>query len=109
VSEIVNLTEHVIRVSVGQSEFEFRPAGEVARVIDERIELEPIEFDLPIPAYTSRVIGLVGVPKPRPGTLYLVSSIVRKCVGRMDLVSPANEPGSSSKHKCVGFYRGGGF
>ena len=76
---VVNLTPHTVRLNDGT---EFAPSGLVARVASQHVEDEPGFF---------RVVfgGIVGLPDPKEGTVFVVSGMVAAAAKRSDVVSPA--------------------
>lgn len=92
--QFVNLTDHEIRLGDGML---LPRAPKPARVLNERrkdgsLVIEQSEEVIPIYRFESHG-QFVGLPGPRPGTLYIVSSIVRReltqrGIQRSDVLSP---------------------
>jgi hypothetical protein len=85
VEEIVNLTHHVINVWMGSEVRIIPPSGGVARL---RIQSKNCGTVMGIPVVMSTDGSIVGLPAPKQGTIYLVSSVVAKSVRRPDVLSP---------------------
>lgn len=81
----INLTPHKIVVSCGEKEITFPPSGEVVR-------LKTVECDRGflngIPTIAREFSVPEGLPEPKEGTIYIVSSIVLDSCNRGDLVAP---------------------
>lgn len=85
--KIVNLTRHEIVVMGGSlGDRKIAPSGEQARLATSEDFVEEIDG---IPFYRQREGRVVGLPAQSPGTVYIVSSTVRRELPeRGDLVSP---------------------
>lgn len=99
---LINLTPHAITVhSIGATgetngpPVVFAPSGTVARletVCEEDSVLIIASMKNIKIAPAGRVTGVVDLPPMVPGTLLIVSGMVRDHVGRRDLVSPGTDP-----------------
>lgn len=85
VEEIVNLTPHVINVWMGSEVRIIPPSGSVARI---RIKSENFGAVMGVPVVLSTDGSVVGLPPPKRGVVFLVSSVVAKSVKRPDVLSP---------------------
>lgn len=91
--QLINLTPHeiVLRPDEGQ-EVVLPPSGQVARVAVSQ-QVVAMVGDIPIVATTFGDIE--GLPEPRPGVLYVASTLVAQAAaerGRRDVVSPDTGP-----------------
>lgn len=92
---IINLTPHDIKVRTEQGDRVFPATGEVVRV---DATLEEIGLIDGIPVSKQTFGGVVGLPKPTPDTVFIVSALVisaLKAAGieRDDVVAPDTNPG----------------
>lgn len=87
---LVNLTPHAITLRVGGVDTAY-PSEGVARVGSTPGERIP---DQGLPLYTAPTWGEVeGLPGPKDGTIYIVSSVVAAhCGGRPDVFAPGTGP-----------------
>jgi len=85
VTELVNLTPHVVNVWMGTEVRIIPPSGNVARI---QIQSEDSGKVCGIPVVRSTDIRVLGLPRPKEDTVYLVSSVVAKSVRRPDVLSP---------------------
>ncbi len=86
--KIVNLTPHALHLynEAGEKVATIPPSGTVARVSVERRRVGEIDG---IPVYTARYGRIEGLPRPRRGTIYVVSGMVKAAVpGRGDVYQP---------------------
>lgn len=75
--EFVNLTPHTINIKTPDSTITIPPSGKVARVNMLEKENMPIQIQgNSIPVISRSPVGIDNLPKPKDGTIYLVSSIV---------------------------------
>lgn len=89
----VNLTPHDINMRRHKNgrEFTCPASGEVARV--ETVEEQVSRTRFFLPCYTRRFGKVEGLPEPKEGTVYIVSSLVLENVrGRTDVVAPDTGP-----------------
>ena len=89
--QVINLTPHevVVRPPVG-ADLRFPASGEVARVAMQETEAGQIA-GLLIPTITRQAGEIIGLPAPKPGTIYLVSAMVLDAIrdsGRTDIYAP---------------------
>lgn len=83
--KFVNLTPHEI-VVMGEPEVRVPPSGDVARV---SVVTEPLGSIGGVPAFIERSGPVEGLPEPRDGVIYIVSTLVRVAVPRrVDVASP---------------------
>lgn len=85
VEEIVNLTPHIINVWMGSEVRIIPTSGSVARI---RIQSKNCGTVMGVPVVLSTDGSVVGLPAPKRGVVYLVSSVVAKSVRRPDVLSP---------------------
>jgi len=97
---VVNLTAHDIKVWVNGHYLTFPKSGNVARVktghtLERSVQVQEGDHTVKIPV-TSVTFGEVeGLPKPKHGIVYLVSSVVRmqpSVKSRPDVFSPNTAP-----------------
>ena len=79
---IINLTPHAVVVG----ERVFPPSGKVARI---SVSLATVREAEGIPLKRATYGKVVDLPAEQPGTLFIVSSMVRVAEKREDLISPA--------------------
>ena len=85
VTEIINLTPHEIAVLCGDTMKRIPTSNKVVRV---SVHCEPCGTLMGMPV-VSCVEGMIkGLPEPKEGTVYLVSSVVAKILNRQDVLSP---------------------
>lgn len=102
--EFINLTSHSItEVTSGKT---FPPSGRVARVKSSTTKVNE-HFGCPI--YSSTFSEISGLPEPKEGTMYIVSSLALNTVpeDRTDVVAPGNLQRDENKRPigCIGFRR----
>jgi hypothetical protein len=111
--KLVNLTPHAIRVVVNDAYMdvlEIPPSGKVARVSSKQYFYDYVEVYQPdpfgegpeefrevvplrIPVYKTTYEEPVGVPEPKEGVIYIVSSLVKQQLpDRDDVVAPDTGP-----------------
>lgn len=103
IANIINLTEHPISWDPAMNLQEIEPSGKICRVFFEQ------ELDHHIngyPAYKSTTGWIKGLPKPKDGTVYIVSGIVFQNTLRPDVYTPNTQPWSVSHRqhgavKCI--------
>ena len=101
--KVVNLTPHDINLMDKDFHIiEVIKSSGSARVIERK---EAIGELLGVPIYETKFSGMVGLPEPEPGTIYIVSRIVVEAckATRIDLVTTSqivrqDENGSLSSH-----------
>lgn len=86
---LVNLTPHKITILTQGATVEVPPSGQVARIASTKA---PVEVEgCPVPLSTVRWGAPEGVPEEQPGTLLIVSALVREALPhRQDLASPGD-------------------
>ena len=94
--KFINLTPHAINVfdDGGNIILSLPPSGEVARVASNR---ELVGHLGPVPVFKTVFGDVVGLPDPRPDTVFVVSTLVlsalaQKGVTRDDVVAPDTSP-----------------
>jgi len=85
VTEILNLTPHIINCWLGSEVRIIPTSGKVARI---RIQSKNCGTVMGVPVVMSTDGDVVGLPAPKKGVVYLVSSVVAKSVKRPDVLSP---------------------
>jgi len=87
---ILNYTPHEITIFLENDEIVI-PSDGVATIFHNEIIQNSIFIDGKCVQITKRNFGrIVGLPKSKKNTLFIVSSIVRKNSHRCDLISPSN-------------------
>lgn len=91
--ELVNLTPHQIVIEPeGGERTVLPPSGQVARVA---VSQDVVAQVGEIPIVATRFGDVEGLPEPRPGVLYVASTLVAQAAaaaGRRDVVSPDTGP-----------------
>lgn len=85
---IVNLTPHIVRIhdADGNLIVTIAPSGVPARCSTQREQVGEVKG---IPLYRTRYGEVTGLPDPEPGTILIVSGMVRAAVAhRTDLWQP---------------------
>lgn len=86
----VNLTPHDIIVRSENGDRVFQPSGQVARLNTRQINVTPIEG---IPVVVTQLGVVEGLPEPKNGIFYIVSSLIAQAVrNRPDVFSPDTGP-----------------
>jgi len=107
-AELVNLTPHTITImgESGEVKAEIYPSGQIARVKVEQAIIGKIDD---IPVVKTVFSEVEGLPEPRLGTIFIVSSMVAQAVPhREDVVAPDTSPNGAvrdSEGKIVGVKR----
>ena len=89
---LVSLLSHEIVVRLDGRDITIPPSGQVARVAATSREVAKVG-DIPIVA--TEFGEIVGLPEPKPGVLYLGSTLLAQAaarLGRTDVVSPDTGP-----------------
>lgn len=81
---IVNLTPHAINITGWGS---IPASGQVARVSSTHVCVAHTVEGIPV--FSAGFGEVVGLPDPKPGTLFLVSGMVAAAAKRPDVVAPA--------------------
>ena len=100
--EVVNLTPHSVVVMLGTDQVaEFPPSGQIARVDSSDTYQGEMYANFPkgcntveVPVYTRTLGDPVGLPEPKCGVVFVVSSIVLAATDRSDVVAPDTGPDS---------------
>lgn len=92
--EVINLTSHTIVDT--QTQKKIRPSGLVARVERSIIEYDDIGG---IPLMTEEYGTISGLPKPRPGVIYITSVIVLKWTKITGTRTDIYSPGKATRDK----------
>jgi hypothetical protein len=87
VTKLVNLTPHEINIWRGP---DIPPSGSVARM---QIEAKQCGTVMNIPVVHSQSRRITGLPTPKKGVIYLVSSTIAKEVQRPDVLAPDTTDG----------------
>jgi hypothetical protein len=85
VKDVVNLTPHTVTVLVGDTMKNIPPSGKIVRVSAHCEHCGDIDG---MPVVLCHEGEPRGLPEPKEGTVYLVSSVVAKAVKRKDVLSP---------------------
>jgi len=101
--KFVNLTPHEIVVYMKDDIEQMRipPSGKVARVSVIRQQVKEIEG---IPVYNCEFGNVEGIPEPKEGVIYIVSTLVRQALTRRgeiraDVIAPDTSPDSVVRDK----------
>ena len=95
--QFVNLTPHSIRVVLDGGELEIPPSGTVARVAVKQKLVGNIDG---IPLVRNEWGSIEGLPEPKDGIVYIVSSLVLSRIrGRTDVVAPDTGPSAIRDNK----------
>lgn len=100
-SEFINLTPHAINICDhdGKTLRVIEPSGSVARI---SVETTPVGIIDGI-QITKNVYGdIVGLPKPKEGRYYIVSSLVAQQVPNRDDVLVTNDAVRDDKGRIIG-------
>lgn len=76
--ELVNLTNHSVKIITPNGVREIKPSGQIARV---SYKIETIDEIDGIPIVEIKYNDVVGLPDKKENTYYIVSSIVKNAVG----------------------------
>lgn len=88
-TNIINLTPHVITVVTGNGNIEIKPSGIIPRVSVKTVPTGEVNG---IPLFRNEYGEVVDLPDPVDGTLYVVSGLLKSaCPERSDLVVPARQ------------------
>lgn len=103
--KIVNLTPHKITFIGDKGNLSIDPSGELARVSSTTKEIGHIyvtKFDLKIPVTATEYGEVEGLPHPKDGTIFIVSSLVAQRVpNRKDVFIP-NESVRDENGRIIG-------
>jgi len=89
---LVNCTPHPITVQFPDNSFlTFEPSGIVPRVLTSEKEAEPVNG---IPCAIQTQGEVFGLPRPEPGTFFIVSRLVFDASDRADLLVPDTGKGA---------------
>ena len=87
--KLVNLTPHPLNFRFGDTTLTLPLSGQIARLETQTTTDDAIAG---IPVVTTRFGRVVGLPDPRPNTVYVTSSLVAQAVRRPDVVAPDTGP-----------------
>lgn len=95
---IVNLTPHPLVLLCVTGTQRVPQSGNIARVRHEQVPLDPVGG---IPVYTTEYKEIEGLPEPRDGVTFIVSSLIQhalkqKGIERPDVLSPGTGPNDSA-------------
>lgn len=104
--DIINLTPHAINFvnNDGSPILTVEPSGQLARVTAKTVTLDTVPLGRinGIPVTTTEYSEVTGVPEPKEGTIYIVSSLVaQRCRDRRDIFIP-NESVRDDKGRIIG-------
>jgi hypothetical protein len=95
--KLVNLTPHPITLVTGDFRLTIPPSGQVARREEKTVFCGNLDVaaegffnnNFPVRLVRTEYGEVTGLPEPQPGTMYIVSAMVRQAVpDRRDVVSP---------------------
>lgn len=97
--QLINLTPHAIHIG----SLTIEPSGTVDRATEKYVDLEPITVDgHEVPVRLVAYGDITGLPEPRAGVAYIVSSIAAQAaVGREDVLVPT-DPIRDGEGRIVG-------
>ena len=74
---LINLTPHTIHIKGGQGYIVVPSSGDVARVEMDEVHFGYFSMDgVSVPVFTRKPGRVIGLPEPKEGVAYLVSSMV---------------------------------
>ena len=85
VKDVINLTPHDVSVMCGDTMKRLPPSGRVVRTT---MNCEPCGEVDGMPVVLCHEGEPRGMPEPKEGTVYIVSSVVAKSLKRRDVLSP---------------------
>lgn len=94
--KLVNLTPHELNIKTDRGVLSVKPSGTVARASVRQVKAGSINVDgFEIPVVRTKFGEVTGIPEPKEGTIYLVSSLVcSRMPERPDVLAP--DTGSSA-------------
>lgn len=102
-TKIVNLTPHSINLLVDDKEIVIPPSGTIARAETERRQIDTIKIDGANISINKTVFGdVVGLPDPKPDTIFVVSMLVAQAVPHRDDVFIVDDTVRDDKGRIVG-------
>jgi hypothetical protein len=88
---VVNLTPHELTFHVDGQLVALPPSGEVARCSTTEEVVGHVEVDgVMVPVVSTKFGEVIGLPEPKPDTVYVVSALVASAVRRRDVLSPGS-------------------
>jgi len=87
----INLISHTIKIQLLSTTLSFEPSGSVARVEMEEAYRSTLDLDegYPVDVITRKTKKIINLPEPKPGFIYIVSSMVLAEVkDRNDVFAP---------------------
>lgn len=82
----INLTPHVVVViAKNGNKIVVEPSGTIARVDSKQVVTGEVDG---IPVVNTIFGDVTGIPEPKTGTIYLVSSLVAQAARREDVLAP---------------------
>lgn len=98
IDKVVNLTPKEITILVEGRTMRIPPSGRLAKIYIKRTDENLVGYVMgEIPVFQPKPIEAEGVPEPKPGVVYLVSSLVAQVIRRKDVLSPDSLPGGMIK------------
>ena len=95
---LINLTPHDITIFLPNGEKITIPKSkEVARLVTEFVNVGNING---VPVVKTEFKEIIGLPKPHPGVIYIVSTLVAQAaakLGRRDVIAPDTSPQGAVK------------
>ena len=84
--KLVNLTNHEINIITPEGLKTIEPSGQIARVNYEIVEIDEV---MGIPVVEIMYKKVMGLPEPKKGVYYIVSSVVKNAIGlsRKDVIT----------------------
>lgn len=101
--KVVNLTPHSINLLVDDKEIVIPPSGTIARAATERRQIDTIQIDGVDISVNKTVFGdVVGLPDPKPDTIFVVSMLVAQAVPHRDDVFIVDDTVRDDEGRIVG-------
>lgn len=92
---LVNLTPHRLTIFVDEEKVEIEPSGRVARISTRSEKVGEVVYEgKRIPIVTTVFGKPEGIPEQKPGTFYVVSTLVAQNADRGDVLAPDTSPES---------------
>lgn len=102
-TKIVNLTPHSINLLVDDKEIVIPPSGTIARAATERRQIDTIKIDgVDIPVNKTVFGDVVGLPDPKPDTIFIVSMLVANAVPHRDDVFIVDDTVRDDEGRIIG-------
>ena len=102
-TKIVNLTPHSINLLVDDKEIIIPPSGTIARAATQRKQIGAIKIDgVDVPVNKTVFGDVVGLPDPKPDTIFVVSMLVAQAVPHREDVFIVDDTVRDDEGRIVG-------